>query len=93
MQGRKLIAIGGAALFSLGCIGFATGLYVRRNSLPSLKERFNQWLSSHYKTKEVEISGNPTHNLLVAYEARTFPLAFSVECGAYLNVLRRTQQV
>jgi hypothetical protein len=28
MQGRKLIALGGAALFLLGCVGFAAGLYV-----------------------------------------------------------------
>jgi hypothetical protein len=66
---------------------FSTVNWVR-NSLPSLKERFNEWLNSHYKTKEVELSGNPTHNLLVAYEAKSFPLAYSVEFGAYLNVLR-----
>ena len=30
MQGRKVIALGGAALFLLGCVGFATGLHVRR---------------------------------------------------------------
>jgi hypothetical protein len=57
-------------------------------SLPSLKERLNLWLKANYKTKEVEIAGNPTHNLLVAYEVEPFPLAFSVEFGAYLNVLR-----
>ena len=43
-----------------------------RNNLPSLKERFNEWLNSHYKTKEVELLGNRTHNLLVAYEAKRF---------------------
>jgi hypothetical protein len=63
---------------------FSTVNWVR-NNLPSLKERFNEWLNSHYKTKEVELLGNRTHNLLVAYEAKTFPLAFSVEFGAYLN--------
>ena len=53
------------------------------------------WVNLNISTKTIELDTNPTHNMLVAYERQQFPLGFSVEFGAYINVIlsEKTHQI
>jgi hypothetical protein len=62
--------------------------WIGDSQLPSFKERLEAWIKANIYTAIREMEENPTHNLVVACEREPLPFAFTVEFGAYLNVLR-----
>jgi hypothetical protein len=68
--------------FALSAIDWADSQF------PSFKERMQIWVNENIRIAIRELEENPTHNMLIAFEQTPLPFAFSVEFGAYINVLR-----
>jgi hypothetical protein len=62
-------------------------------NLPPFKERMREWVNLNIRTKTVELDENPTHDMIIGYEREPFPLSFSVEYGAYINVIRSSLDI
>jgi hypothetical protein len=62
-------------------------------NLPSFEQRLQAWLDTNLHTGIREIKENPDQNLAILFEKEPFPLAFSVECGSYINTIRSSLDI
>jgi hypothetical protein len=58
------------------------------SQFPALQQRINSWLSVNVHIGVEETPPPATHDPIVAIENAALPLAFNVEVGAYINVIR-----
>ena len=63
------------------------------SNLAAFEERMQVWLNSNVGLRIDELESDISHNLLVAFERAQIPLAFSVELGAYINVIRSSLDI
>jgi hypothetical protein len=57
--------------------------------IPSFKERLQGRANENIHIASVDFENNPSQSMLVAREREPIPLSFSVEFGAYLNVIQK----
>ncbi|HWE76151.1 MAG TPA: hypothetical protein VG328_23525 [Stellaceae bacterium] len=61
--------------------------------LPAFEERIEKWLSLNIDVRVEETEPPATHNTIVVVEKDFLPLAFNVEFGAYINVIRSSLDI
>jgi len=58
------------------------------SNFPAFQNKFASWLKANISVALKEMDTHATHNVIVAIEKEPLPFAFSVEAGAYVNVIR-----
>ena len=74
-------------VFALAAVDWAEA------QLPSFNERMQNWVDTNLDKRIEHLENNPTHDMLVAFQMEEFPLHFSVEFGAYINVIRSSLDI
>ncbi len=62
-------------------------------NLPSLKDRIKTWLDVNVDTEIKKLDGRAAHDWIVLLEKEPLPKSFSVEVGAYINVIRSSLDI
>jgi hypothetical protein len=60
---------------------------------PPFNERIKAWLADNFDVIIKEQPAPATHNVIVAIQKQPLPLAFNVEAGAYINVIRSSLDI
>jgi hypothetical protein len=63
------------------------------SQLAAFQERISSWLRLNVDIGVEDVPPPATHNPIVAIEKEPFPLAFNVEFGAYINVVRSSLDI
>ena len=60
---------------------------------PPLEKRLQEWVDANVEAHIKELEVSSPNDLIVATEKEPLPLAFNVEVGAYVNVLRSSLDI
>lgn len=63
------------------------------SKLPLLKQRLGEWCKNCVEVTFEDLPPPETHNLIVTRFKETLPLAFTIEVGAYINVIRSSLDI
>lgn len=63
------------------------------SQFPAFQQRLNAWLRDNIDVMLKELPPDTPNNLIVVIEKEQLPLAFLVEAGAYINVLRSSLDI
>jgi hypothetical protein len=63
------------------------------SQFPTFEQRLNVWLNNNINVSVKELPADTPNNIIVATEKEPLPLAFLVEAGAYINVIRSSLDI